>query len=189
MIALLMSLVFLSAAPQVEEITFTVSSVKRSDLPDDFPFQVLDVGFAVLKLKMENLSSEAWTFRPEEVEVFEGGGKKLDRAVPTDIAPKLMKFYRGSQRGIYGEGYSGGRPTTQEWEQVPTVEPGRRSGTVSAGVGGRFRAALEHHQVQEVELSPGETAEGFFYLKSKKTGGKLSGSSLRFQNQVSIEIP
>ena len=189
MIALLMSLVFLSATPQVEEITFTVSSVKRSDLPDDFPFQVLDVGFAVLKLKMENLSSEAWTFRPEEVEVFEGGGKKLDRAVPTDIAPKLMKFYRGSQRGIYGEGYSGGRPTTQEWEQVPTVEPGRRSGTVSAGVGGRFRAALEHHQVQEVELSPGETAEGFFYLKSKKTGGKLSGSSLRFQNQVSIEIP
>ncbi len=187
--ALLISLVLLSAPPQIEEIAFTVSSVKRSDLPDDFPYPTLDLGFAVLKLQMENRSSEAWTFRPEEVEVFEGGGKKLDRAVPTDIAPKLMKFYRGSQRGIYGEGYSGGRPTTQEWEQVPTVEPGRRSGTVSAGVGGRLRAALEHYQVQKVELSPGETAEGFFYLKSKKTGGKLSGSSLRFQNQVSIEIP
>jgi len=98
---LLISLVLLSAAPQVEEISFTVSSVKRSDLPDDFPFQVLNEGFAILKLKMENRSSEAWTFRPEEVEVFEGGGKKLDRAVPTDIAPKLMKYYRGSQRGIY----------------------------------------------------------------------------------------
>ena len=186
---LLISLVLLSAPPQVEEITFTVSSVKRSDLPDDFPFQTLDVGFAVLKLKMENLSSQAWTFRPEEVEVFEGGGKKLDRAVPTDIAPKLMKFYRGSQRGIYGEGYSGGRPTTQEWERVPTVEPGRSPGTVSAGVGGSLRAVLEHYEVQEVELAPGETAEGFLYLKSKKSGGKLSGSSLRFQNQVSIEIP
>ena len=186
---LLMSLVLLSPAPQVEEITFTVSSVKRSDLPDDFPFQVLNEGFAILKLKMENRSSEAWTFRPEEVEIFEGKGKKLDRAVPTDIAPKLMKYYRGSQRGIYGEGYSGGRPTTQEWEQTPTVEPGRSSGTVSADVGGSLRAVLEHYQVQGVNLAPGETAEGFLYLKSKKSGGKLSGSSLRFQNQVSIEIP
>ncbi len=186
---LLMSLVLLSATPQVEEITFTVSSVKRSDLPNDFPFQTLDVGFAVLKLKMENLSSEAWTFRPEEVEFFEGKGKKLDRALPTDIAPKLMKFYRGGQRGIYGEGYSGGRPTYRQWEQVPTVEPGRSPGTVSAGVGGSLRAVLEHYQVQEVELAPGETAEGFLYLKSNKSGGKLSGSSLRFENQVSIEVP
>jgi len=70
---LLISLVLLSAPPQVEEITFTVSSVKRSDLPDDFPYQTLDVGFAVLKLKMENLSSQAWTFRPKDVEIFEGG--------------------------------------------------------------------------------------------------------------------
>ena len=185
---LLISLVLLSA-PRVEEITFTVSSVKRSELPDDFPFQVLNEGFAILKLKMENRSSEAWTFRPEEVKVFEGKGKKLDRAIPTDIAPKLMKYYRGSQRGIYGEGYSGGRPTTQEWEQVPTVEPGVSSGTVSVGVGSSLRAVLEHYQVREVNLAPGETAEGFFYLKSKKSGGKLSGSSLRFQNQVSIEIP
>ena len=186
---ILMSLFLLSPAPQVEEITFTVSSVKRNDLPDDFPFQVLNEGFAILKLKMENRSSEAWTFRPDEVEVFEGKEKKLDRAVPTEIAPKLMKYYRGSQRGIYGEGYAGGRPTTQEWEQTPTVEPGRSSGTVSADVGGSLRAVLEHYQVQRVNLAPGETAEGFLYLKSKKSGGKLSGSSLRFQNQVSIEIP
>jgi len=186
---LLISLLLLSATPQVEEIGFTVSSVKRSELPDDFPFQVLNEGFAILQLKMENRSSEAWTFRPEEVEVFEGKGKKLDRALPTDIAPKLMKYYRGSQRGIYGEGYAGGRPTTQEWEQAPTVEPGKSPGTVSAGVGSSLRAVLEHYQVQEVNLAPGESAEGFFYLKSKKSGGKLSGSSLRFQGQVSIEIP
>jgi len=178
----LMSLLLLSATPQVEEIGFTVSSVKRSELPEEFPFQVLNEGFAILQLKMENRSSEAWTFRPEEVEVFEGKGKKLDRALPTDIAPNLMKYYRGSQRGIYGEGYAGGRPTTQEWEQAPTVEPGKSPGTVSAGVG-------EHFQVQEVDLEPGETAEGFFYLKSKKSGGKLSGGSLRFQDQASIEIP
>ncbi len=186
---LLISLLLLTAPPQIGEIAFTVSSVKRSDLPDDFPFQVLNEGFAVLKLKMENRSSEAWTFRPEEVEVFERGGKKLDRAVPTDIAPKLMKYYRGSQRGIYGEGYAGGQPTREQWEQASTVEPGKGSGTVSAGVGGSLRAVLEQYQVQEVHLAPGETAEGFFYLKSKKSGGKLSGSSLRFQGQVSIEIP
>ena len=147
--ALLISLLLLSAPPQIEESAFAVSSVKRSDLPDDFPFQVLYEGFAILNLKMENRSSEAWTFRPEEVEVFEGGGKTLDRAVPTDMAPKLMKYYRGNQRGIYGEGYSGGRPTPQEWEQVPTVEPGKSSGTVSVGVGASLRAVLEHYQVQE----------------------------------------
>jgi len=187
--ALLISILLLPAPPQIEEISFTVSSVKRSELPDDFPFQVLNEGFAILNLKMENRSSEAWTFRPEEVEVFESKGKKLDRAVPTDIAPKLMKYYRGSQRGIYGEGYSGGRPTTQQWEQASTVEPGKGSGTVSVGVGGSLRAVLEHYQVQEVNLAPGESAEGFLYLKSKKSGGKLSGSSLRFENQVSIEVP
>ncbi len=186
---LLISLLLLSATPQVEEISFEISSVKRSELPDDFPFQVLNEGFAILKLKMENRSSEAWTFRPEEVEVFEPKGKKLDRAVPTDIAPKLMKYYRGGQRGIYGGGYSGGRPTTQEWEQAPTVEPGRSPGTVSVGVGGSLRAVLEHYEVKEVDLAPGETAEGFFYLKSKQSGGKLSGGSLRFKNQVSINIP
>ena len=91
---LLMSLLLLSPTPQVEEISFTVSSVKKSDLPDDFPFQVLNEGFAVLKLKMENRSSEAWTFRPEEVEVFEGGGKKLDRAVPTSLIGLLSSERR-----------------------------------------------------------------------------------------------
>jgi hypothetical protein len=186
---LLISLLLLSPTPQVEEISFEVSSLKRSELPDDFPFQVLHEGFAILELKMENRSSQAWTFRPEAVEVFEPKGKKLDRALPTDIAPELMKYYRGSQRGIYGEGYSGGRPTTQEWEQAPTVEPGKSPGTVSAGAGGSLRAVLEHFQVQEVTLAPGETSGGYFYLKSKKSGGKLSGGSLRFQNQMSIEIP
>ncbi|TDI15588.1 MAG: hypothetical protein E2P05_06455, partial [Acidobacteria bacterium] len=72
--ALLISVLLLPAPPQIEEIAFTVSSVKRSELPDEFPFQVLYEGFAILNLKMENRSSEAWTFRPEEVEVFEGGG-------------------------------------------------------------------------------------------------------------------
>lgn len=184
---LVISFLLLLAAQQVGEVAFTVSSVKRSELPDDFPYQMLGEGFAILELKIENHSSEPWVFRPEEVEVFEGGKKKLDRALPTDIAPKLMKFYRGSQRGIYGEGYSGGRPTHQEWEQAPTVEPGASTGTVSVGVGGSLRAILEHYQVQEIGLAPGETAEGFFYLKSKKSGGKLSGT-LRLQNQVSTEI-
>jgi len=138
--ALLISILLLPAPPQIEEIDFTVSSVRRSELPDEFPFQVLYEGFAILNLKMENRSSEAWTFRPEEVEVFEGGGKTLDRAVPTDMAPKLMKYYRGNQRGIYGEGYSGGRPTTQEWEQVPTVEPGKSSRAPSQSV---WAAAFE----------------------------------------------
>ncbi len=99
--------------------------MKRSELPDDFPFQVLNEGFAILKLKMENRSSEAWTFRPEEVEVFERGGKKLDRAIPTDIAPKLMKYYRGSQRGIYGEGIPVGVPLLRSGSKLPLWNRGK----------------------------------------------------------------
>lgn len=187
--ALLISVLLLASTPQVQEITFDVFSLKRSDLPDDFPLQVLDVGFAVLKLKVRNGSAGTWTFHPAALQVFERGGKKLDRAIPTEITPKLMKFYRGGQLDISGEGYYGRRPTPQEQQRVPTVEPGARTGTVSATLGSRLRAILEHYEVKPVDVAPGQTWEGFLYLKSKKTGSRLSGSSLRFENQVSIEIP
>ncbi|MCZ6769361.1 MAG: hypothetical protein O7D93_08965 [Acidobacteria bacterium] len=186
---LVISFLLLASTPQIEEITFEVSSLKQSELPDDFPWQILNEGFAVLKLRIRNGSSGIWTFDPGEVEVFESGGKTINRAAPTEITPQLMKFYRGGQLGIYGEAYSGGRPTREEWERVPTVEPGARAGTVSVNVAQRLRAILEHYQLKQVEVAPGETLEGFLYLKSKKTGSKLSGSFLRFENQVSIEIP
>ncbi len=185
----LISFLFLASTPQVEEITFEVSSLKQSDLPDDFPWLILNEGFAVLQLRIKNGSSGIWTFDPGEVEVFESGGKTINRAAPTEITPQIMKFYRGGQLGIYAEAYSGGRPTPEEWDRVPTVEPGARAGTVSVNVAQRLLAALEHYQLKQVEIAPGDTLEGFLYLKSKKTGSKLSGSSLRFQKQVSIEIP
>jgi len=90
---------------------------------------------------------------------------------------------------LLSSGTPSGIPLPIDAPLSSSVEPGRSPGTVSAGVGGSLRAVLEHYQVQEVNLAPGETVEGFLYLKSKKTGGKLSGGSLRIQNQVSIEIP
>ena len=51
----------------------------------------------------------------------------------------------------------------------------------------KLLASLNHPNIAAIYGL--EEAEGFLYLKSKKSGGKLSGSSLRFQNQVSIEIP
>ena len=158
-VVLLISCLFLASTPQVEEITFEVSSLKQSDLPDDFPWQILNEGFAVLRLSIRNGSSGIWTFHPGEVEVFERGGQTINRAAPTEITPQLMKFYRGGQLGIYGEAYSGGQPTREEWARVPTVEPGARAGTVSVTVAQRLRAILEHYQLKQVEVGAEECAQ------------------------------
>ncbi|MDA2934191.1 hypothetical protein MYX82_07590 [Acidobacteria bacterium AH-259-D05] len=186
---LLLGILLLSPPPQTEEITFSVQSLKKSELPDDFPFQVLDQGFAIFKITIENRSPQTWTFQPDQVETVNNKGKALERATVSEITPKVLKLYRGNLRGIYGEGYSGGRPTIRQWDQVPTVSPTASAGTISASRAPQLRALLEHYEIKKVDLDPGASYEGFLYLKSKKTGRKLSGSVLRLGDQVSVKVP
>ena len=113
---------------QPEEVRISVQSLKKSEVPDGFPFQVLDQGFAIFRITIDNRSPEPWTLPADQVTAVSPKGKDLERAAATEITPKVVKLYRGNTRGIYGEGYSGGRPTTRQWEEVPTVSPGAGPG-------------------------------------------------------------
>ena len=187
--ALLLAILLLPFTPQIEDVTFSVQSLKKSDLPDDFPFQVLDQGFAIFKISIKNHSPEIWTFQPDQLEVLDSRRKALERAAPEDITPKVIKLYRGNRRGIYGEGYSGGRPTAAQWERVPTISPTASSGKISANRAQQLRALLAHYEIQQINVAPGATYEGFLYLKSKKTGRELSGSVLRLGDEISVKVP
>jgi hypothetical protein len=38
-----------------------------------------------------------------------------------------------------------------------------------------IRSVLEHHQVKDIRLKPGENVQALYYVKSKDSGNKLLG--------------
>ncbi len=186
---LILAALLLISPLQGEDVTASVQSLKKSEIPDGFPFQVLDQGFAIFKITIENHSSEYWTLPADQITAVDPKGKQLKRATVSEITPKVLKLYRGNTRGIYGEGYSGGRPTTRQWEQVPTVSPNAGPGQISVGRAQQLRSLLEYYEIQQVEVAPDEVYRGFLYLKSKKTGGKLSGSVVKLGDEISVVVP
>ncbi len=186
---LLLAALLLFPPPQGDEVEISVQSLKKSEVPDDFPFQVLDQGFAIFEITIENHSAQHWTLPADQVTAVDPKGKALERATVFEITPKVIKLYRGKTRGIFGEGYSGGRPTTRQWEQVPTVSPGAGPGIISVGRAEQLRALLEHFKIHPVEVAPGTTYQGFLYLKSKHTGRKLSGSIVKLDDRISVKVP
>ena len=185
----LIAVMLLAPHPQVEDVGVSVQSLKKSTIPDGFPFQVLDQGFAIFEITIENHSTEPWILQADQVTARDPKGKVLERATVSEITPKVLKLYRGNLRGIYGEGYSGGRPTTRQWEEVPTVSPSAGPGVISFGRAQQLRALLEHYEIQEVEVAPDSIYHGFLYLKSKNTGRKLSGSVVKLGDGMSVEVP
>ena len=174
---------------QVKDVTASIQSLKKGDTPDGFPFQVLDQGFAIFEITIENHTTDTWIFQADQVTAADPKGKVLERATVSEITPKVLKLYRGNMRGIYGEGYSGGRPTTQQWEDVPTVTPTAGPGQISVGRAQQFRELLEHYAIHEVEIAPDTIYHGFLYLKSKNTGRRLSGSVVKLGDNFSVEVP
>ena len=185
----LLAALLLSPSPQGEDVSVSAQSLKKSDIPDGFPFQVLDQGFAILEITIENRSVEPWILHGDQVTATDPKGKVLERATVSEITPKVLKLYRGNSRGIYGEGYSGGRPTTRQWEDVPTVAPNAGPGQISFGRAQQLRDLLAHYEIQEVEVAPATIYRGFLYLKSKNTGRKLSGSVVQLGEKMSVEVP
>ncbi len=183
--SLLLSVVLTASPLQPAELEIEAVSLSKSDLPRDFPFQVLTSGFAILKVTLKNPSQDTASFDPDQLSLRTRGRKRVKRALPTDITPKLMRFYRGTQRGVRGEVYSGRRrPYPGEMERAPTVEPGRSPGPVAADTATRLRSILEQYELQPTNLEPGASVEGYFYLKSKKHGRKLSGYQLHLDRQT-----
>ncbi len=184
-----LTVMLFSVPLQLEEVRIGVQSLKKNEVPDNFPFQVLDQGFAIFQITIENHSSEIWTLRADQITAVNPKGENLERAVATEITPKIVKLHRGNIRGIYAEGYSGGRPTTRQWEEVPTVSPGAGPGQISVGRAQQLRALLEHYEIHQVDVAPESTYQGFLYLKSKDTGRKLSGSVVSLGDGVSVSVP
>ena len=178
-LGLMVGLIGTASGAQLE---ITVQSLRRADLPNNFPFQILNEGFAVLRVALRN---------PSEVESaldfsgfsFRGpGNKKLKRALPTEITLKLIKYYQGGSLGIHGEVIVGRRPSPADLRRAPTVSGDRTGTSIDVSTGSRLRAILENFELSEEPLAGGEAREGFIYLKSKKSGTRLRGSSIQLQD-------
>lgn len=161
----------------------------RRDLPNDFPFQVFDVGFAVLRIRVKNVSDQQAAVDPATFEAKDPKGKRLKRVEPAEITPKLMKFYRsGGPPSIHGEvgygypSYPGAYPPHRD--RRPTVGVGVPAGKVDVSTGGVLRELLEHYQFSSVVLEPGQEVQGFIYLESKKSGRALSGGRVTLADRA-----
>ncbi len=171
---LLMIAVLLSAANGLAGgLELFATSVKKADLPNDFPFQLLHEGFAVVKVRLENTSGAPIDFTRQQLDFRAPGKKKLKQAEATEIAPKLMKYYQGRLGRVFAEAYSGPRPVNPQ--QAPTVGVSSSTTAVDASTGNLLRSVLENHQLPEGSLESGSSIEGYIYLRSKKTGSYLSG--------------
>lgn len=184
----------LSAASSDPGATLEVSveSLMRKDLPNDFPFQVFDAGFAVLRVRMKNLSERSVEFSPDGIQALDPKGKKLAVAPPTEIAPKLMKYYRsGGPPSIHGEvgyGYPGYPRHPGYPDRRPTVGVGVPSGRVDVGTGAALRELLERYELGAYVLEPGQEYAGLLYLQSKKSGRALAGGKVRLAD-LEARIP
>jgi hypothetical protein len=99
----------------------------------------------------------------------------MERALPTEITPKILKYYTGIT------GYSGHpeEKTVREEmyrERVVGVRTGQPIVSLDTVEG--LKNVLESHQLHDSTLAPGETLEAFYYLKSQESGSKLSGGWL-----------
>lgn len=169
--------------------------LKRGELPEDFRFPVLELEFAVLKIKIENRSPEALTLRPSELEVKDPKGKPIPKAAPVEITPKIMgsKAFRRSSRDIHGDARMGYPPVYYPpysgRSSVPITQPGSGSGTVSVDTASKIRAVLEQHELKETTLAPGRSLEALVYFKSKKSPSELAGSTVLIGNSLKVRIP
>ena len=165
---------------QAGNVSIEAESVTKKNTADGFPLLVYETGFAILEIRIKNNSLEAFSIDLEELRVFSEKGKEIDRALSTDIAPKLVKFYTGGSAGVHGEMYSGypRRPTQAEMNRAPTAGTPSTVGKVSASKGQEIRSLLESFELTSGIVAPGEEASGYIYLKSKKSGNKLSGGHI-----------
>lgn len=176
----LILLLALVTGSQGGNVSIEAESVTKKKTAAGFPLLVYETGFAVLEVRIKNSSSEDFSIDLEKVKVFSEKGKQIDRALSTDIAPKLTKFYTGGSAGVHGEMYSGypRRPTQAEMNRAPTVGTPSTVGKVSASKGQEIRSLLESFELTSGTVAPGEETSGYIYLKSKKSGNKLSGGHL-----------
>lgn len=172
------------------------SFLNRWDLPDEFDFPLLELNFAVLRVRLVNDTGKDWPVSEAALEARDPKGRKLKRAAPEEITPKIMesKILKPSSRRIAGDvgggvgyprRYPGGYPGAYPGPVV--VSPGGGPKKVAVGRAQEIRSALERHELSDVVLRPGESLEALVYFKSKKKVTELSGGQLKL-GDILIEI-
>jgi hypothetical protein len=177
----LLSWLMMAGPVQENALQVEAQFLNRPELPDDFRFNLLTLGFAVMRVQIVNNGEESWSVDPETVQVKDPRGRAMTRAVPTEITPKVVasRSVRGPAAGTHGEvGYGG-----------PVYHPGqlgRRgvgagstgAGTISIEDTKYVRSTLEHYELKPTTLEPGESLEALIYFGSKQPASRLRGSTL-----------
>lgn len=190
MVLLLSLLMIFQAAPaDASPLLCQAVSLQRQDLPNDFPYQMLLVDFAVIRLKVTNRGEDVISVDPGEMTVFDPGGDELDKAASTDITPAIIDFWRGSSPRVHGQAGTVGRhiPRHQRYgsRRGPTTDG---PVTVDAGRATRIREKLEEYQWASARVLPGESREAFLYVKSSKSGRELRGGTLAWgERRIAID--
>ena len=192
-------LLFLALTFPADTLSIKGQFLKRGDLPDDFKFPLLELGFAVLRVKVENGSQEMWSLRPSDMSVLNPKGKVIKKVTPFDITPKIMrsKAFKRRFREFHVEdhgpyGYPGTSPGVygRNVRTIDMTSPGDAGPVVlSADTAVKLRSILEKHEIKETTLIEGETIEALIYLKSKKHPSELSGSTLVIGKTLKVKIP
>jgi hypothetical protein len=172
---ILILILSLALQGSVEEHRMSSKSLGRQDMPDQFPYQLLSEGFAVLEITLQNHSKEEWLLKVDDIEVFSKKGKRIKPALPTDITPKILKYYMGM---VGYDGHPEERTIREEIYQERTV--GVRTGQpmISVDTVEGLKSTLERYRLKDSRIAPGETVEAFYYLKSKDSGNRLKGGWL-----------
>jgi hypothetical protein len=149
-------------------------------MPPKFPYQLSNEGFAVVRIDIQNNTDQAWVLKVDDLEVCDKKGKVIERALPAQITPKIIKYYTGIT------GYDG-HPEEKPVAEVMAQERGfgTRTGTpiVSLDTVEGLRETLEYHEIADGEILPGGSKSGFYYLKSKKSGRKLTDGFVRLKGK------
>ena len=177
---LLVLLLSLGLQTAVNAIELEAYSLRRLDMPDKFPYQVNDEGFAVVRINLRNDTDQAWTLRVEDLEVCNKKGKAFERARPPQITSKIIKYYTG----IIGyDGDPEETPMAEVMAQQKGYGPRVGAPMVSLDTVEGLRKTLEYYEIADTELAPGESLEAFYYLKSKNSGRKLTDGFVRLKGE------
>lgn len=205
---LLAALLAASIEPGAEPksgVAVSAEFLNRADLPSDIDFPLLELGFAVVRVRIDNQGEQEWLVKADSVEVRDRKGKTLKPASLNEMTPKIMKHGKSSRRlagvgaeigtrnpngypGAYPGRYPTARGASYPGVYQPPIPANAPPRTVQLGEAQRIRGVLEGHQITETTLQPGQSLEALLYLKSKKPASELSGGQLLIAPLPPVEV-
>ncbi len=169
---------WLQASPPDVKVEAYFLSMHR--LPAELDYSILNSGFGVLYLKIRNDSNAPLPLDPDAAALSDPKNKLVARAVPTEIAPKVVDKWSGGKSNVQtGQGrYID--PYGRRWSTGPEVSIGRdEARVVQASKGQQIREVLERYQLKKADLKPGEEIEVLLYFKTKKYPLDFVGAKLQ----------